>query len=73
VFATVMSAVQVSPGSMLETVSVVDAPVPENEHDPTPEGVDVPYPAVLAGVVNAIESVPALAVPFTVIEEVNAA
>ena len=67
-FVTVMVAVQISPGARFEIVSVVELPVPEKLHDP-PLLVE---PGV-AGLSNPRMRVPALALPFTVIEDVNAA
>jgi len=59
-FATVMVAVQMSPGARFETVSVVEPPVPEKVQDPPL----LVAPGV-AGVVNPKTRVPALAEPFT--------
>ena len=68
VFATVMVAVQMSPGAKFETVSVVDPPVPEKPQDPPLLVV----PGV-TGVANTMTRVPALALPFTYIEDVKVA
>ena len=68
VFATVMVAVQTSPGARFETVRTVESPVPEKLH--APPLLVVPG---VAGLANPMTRVPALAEPYTLIEYVNAA